>query len=63
MMYLIVNSECYVLLFRNFIVTSLSMVIKSPEKRTLRIFLVNDGGVGKTSLILYLVSKQDQRYS
>nr|CAI5851584.1 unnamed protein product [Callosobruchus analis] len=34
------------------------MVVKSPLKRTVRILLVGDSGVGKTSLILSLVSEE-----
>lgn len=34
------------------------MVVKSPQKRTVRILLVGDSGVGKTSLILSLVSEE-----
>lgn len=34
------------------------MVVKSPQKRNVRILLVGDSGVGKTSLILSLVSEE-----
>lgn len=34
------------------------MVVKSAQKRTVRILLVGDSGVGKTSLILSLVSEE-----
>ncbi|KAJ8959991.1 hypothetical protein NQ318_009426 [Aromia moschata] len=34
------------------------MVVKNPLKRTVRILLVGDSGVGKTSLILSLVSEE-----
>lgn len=34
------------------------MVVKTTPKRTVRILLVGDSGVGKTSLILSLVSEE-----
>lgn len=37
---------------------SQKMVVKTPQKRTVRILLVGDSGVGKTSLILSLVSEE-----
>lgn len=34
------------------------MVVKTSQKRNVRILLVGDAGVGKTSLILSLVSEE-----